>query len=95
MRGEPVKLTPTEFRLLAILLRRAGRVVAHEELIREVWGTDKDVGLGSLKLYIHYLRQKIEDRPRKPRYLLAEWGIGYRFREPNSSQTSQVVTQLA
>ena len=95
MRGKPVKLTPTEFRLLAILLRRAGRVVAHEELIREVWGTDKDVGLGSLKLYIHYLRQKIEDRPRKPRYLLAEWGIGYRFREPKASQMSQVVTQLA
>ncbi|MBN1219707.1 MAG: response regulator transcription factor [Anaerolineae bacterium] len=95
MRGEPVKLTPTEFRLLAILLRRAGRVVAHEELIREVWGTDKDVGLGSLKLYIHYLRQKIEDRPRKPRYLLAEWGIGYRFREPARNQIPAAVTQLA
>ena len=82
MRGEPVKLTPTEFRLLSILLRRVGRVVAHEELIREVWGTEKDVSLGSLKLYIHYLRQKIEDRPRRPHYLLAEWGIGYRLREP-------------
>jgi len=85
MRGEPVKLTPTEFRLLSILLRRVGRVVAHEELIKEVWGTEKDVSIGSLKLYIHYLRQKIEDRPRKPRYLLAEWGIGYRFREVKSA----------
>jgi len=97
MRGEPVKLTPTEFRLLAILLRRVGRVVAHEELIKEVWGTDKDVSLGSLKLYIHYLRQKIEDRPRKPRYLLAEWGIGYRFREAAraASQPQQATTQVA
>lgn len=95
IRGQPIKLTPTEFRLLSILLRRVGRVVAHDELIREVWGTEKDVSLGSLKLYIHYLRQKIEDRPRKPRYLLAEWGIGYRFREPKSKQVSQPVTQLA
>ena len=97
MRGEPVKLTPTEFRLLAILLRRVGRVVAHEELIKEVWGTDKDVSLGSLKLYIHYLRQKIEDRPRKPRYLLAEWGIGYRFREAATaaSPRQQTTTQVA
>ncbi|MFC1975543.1 response regulator transcription factor [Chloroflexota bacterium] len=95
MRGQLVKLTPTEFRLLSILLRKVGRVVAHEELIREVWGTEKNVSLGSLKLYIHYLRQKIEDRPRKPRYLLAEWGIGYRFREPRPNPSSQPVTQLA
>ena len=98
MRGEPVKLTPTEFRLLSILLRKVGRVVAHEELIKEVWGTEKDVSLGSLKLYIHYLRQKIEDRPRKPRYLLAEWGIGYRFREPKPTARSHsqvTTTQIA
>jgi DNA-binding response OmpR family regulator len=80
--GRPVKLTPTEFRLLAILMRKVGRVVSHEELIQEIWGTGKDVGLGSLKLYIHYLRQKIEDHPKKPRYLLGEWGVGYRLREP-------------
>jgi DNA-binding response OmpR family regulator len=84
LRGQLVPLTPTEFRLLTILLRRPGRVVPHEDLIREVWGTDKEISLGSLKLYIHYLRQKIEDNPRKPHYLLAEWGIGYRFREVKS-----------
>jgi two-component system KDP operon response regulator KdpE len=95
MRGEPVKLTPTEFRLLSILLRKVGRVVAHEELIKEVWGTEKDVSLGSLKLYIHYLRQKIEDRPRKPHYLLAEWGIGYRLREAKPDQASQPSIQMA
>jgi two-component system KDP operon response regulator KdpE len=63
-------------------MRKVGRVVTHEELIQEIWGTGKEVSLGSLKLYIHYLRQKIEDHPKKPRYLLAEWGIGYRLREP-------------
>jgi len=80
VRGQPVKLTPTEFRLLSLLLHRANRVVPHEELIQEIWGTEKEAGLGSLKLYVHYLRQKLEDHPRKPRYLLAEWGVGYRFR---------------
>lgn len=84
LRGQSIKLTPTEFRLLSILMRRVGRVVTHEELIQEIWGTEKDVGLGSLKLYIHYLRQKIEDHPKKPYYLLAEWGIGYRLREPKA-----------
>lgn len=79
--GEAVKLTPTEFRLLSVLLEKVGRVVTHEELIKEVWGTEKEISLGSLKLYIHYLRQKIEIKPGKPHYLLAEWGVGYRFRE--------------
>lgn len=82
LNGEVVQLTATEFRLLSILLRHVGRVVPHEELIKEVWGTEKEVGLTSLKLYVHYLRRKIEDKPKKPYYLLAEWGIGYRFREP-------------
>ncbi len=83
LHGESVQLTPTEFRLLSTLLRNVGRVVSHEELIREVWGMDESASLASLKVYIHYLRRKIEDRPRKPYYLLAEWGVGYRFREPN------------
>lgn len=91
LRGEPIKLTRTEFRLLAILLRRVGRVVTHEDLIREVWGTEKETSLGSLKLYIHYLRQKLEDQPKKPYYLLAEWGIGYRLRKPKQETAPQQV----
>ena len=81
--GNGVQLTATEFRLLSILLNNVGRVVSHEELIRQVWGTEKESGLTSLKLYIHYLRRKIEERPKRPYYLLAEWGIGYRLREPD------------
>jgi len=84
-RGKLVQLTATEFRLLSILMHNVGRVVPHEELIREVWGTGKDSGLTSLKLYIHYLRRKIEKQPKKPYYLLAEWGIGYRLREPETA----------
>jgi DNA-binding response OmpR family regulator len=86
--SETVKLTPTEFRLLSILLRQADRVVPHEELIKETWGTEKNTSLGSLKLYIHYLRQKIEASPRNPRYLLAEWGIGYRFQSLTQDKIS-------
>lgn len=82
VRGKLVQLTPTEFRLLAMLLRNVGRVVSHEDLIREVWGTQEGATVASLKVYIHYLRNKIEDHPKKPHYLLAEWGIGYRLREP-------------
>ena len=89
--GKPVKLTRTEFRVLSILLRRTGRVVTHEDLIKEIWGTEKETSLGSLKLYIHYLRQKIEDHPKKPYYLLAEWGIGYRLRKP---QQKGAVSQI-
>jgi two-component system KDP operon response regulator KdpE len=82
LRGNPVRLTHTEFKLLSVLLRRVGRVVTHEQLIQEIWGTDKKTSLGSLKLYVHYVRQKIEDNPRKPYYLLSEWGVGYRLRRP-------------
>ena len=89
LRGQPVKLTQTEFRLLSILLRKVGRVVTHEDLIREVWGVDSDARLGSLKLYIHYLRRKLEDHPKKPYYLLAEWGIGYRLRQPQAVSLSE------
>jgi two-component system KDP operon response regulator KdpE len=88
LRGKTVNLTRTEFHLLSILLRKVGHVVAHEDLIKEVWGTEKETSLGSLKLYIHYLRQKIEDHPKKPYYLLAEWGTGYRLRKPQ--QTASV-----
>ena len=90
VRGRPVQLTPTEFRLLATLLRNVGRVVSHEELIREVWGMEESASLASLKVYVHYLRRKIEDRPREPYYLLAEWGIGYRFREPDRLSSSNI-----
>jgi two-component system, OmpR family, KDP operon response regulator KdpE len=92
LRGQAVPLTPTEFRLLAMLLRNVGRVVTHEELIREVWGAENGATIASLKVYIHYLRQKLEDHPKKPHYVLAEWGIGYRLRE---AKEAKLVAQMA
>ena len=81
LHGRHISLSPTEFRLLACLVRNAGIVVTHKSLLSEVWGPDYVRDVRSLKLYVRYLRQKIEPDPGRPRYILTEWGIGYRFRE--------------
>jgi len=81
VRGKRVNLTPTEFRLLSCLVRNAGRVIPHETLLAQVWGPEYIGEIQYLKLYIRYLRQKIEKDPSKPQYILTEWGIGYYFRE--------------
>jgi DNA-binding response OmpR family regulator len=84
LRGQPVNLSPTEFRLLACLVRNVGRVVPHKTLLTWVWGPEyaDEAYTHYVKLYISYLRQKIEECPKRPKYLLTEWGVGYRFREP-------------
>jgi two-component system KDP operon response regulator KdpE len=82
LRGQPVNLSPTEFRLLACLVRNAGRVVPHETLLTWVWGPEYVGETHYVKLYIRYLRQKIEECPKQPKYVLTEWGVGYRFRKP-------------
>ena len=79
LRGKHVSLSPTEFRLLACLVRNAGVVVPHRTLLSEVWGPDYMQDIRSLKLYIRYLRQKIEPDPAQPCYILTEWGVGYRM----------------
>ena len=79
--GKPVDLTPTEFRLLAALLQKLDCVVPHRQLLRQVWGPEYIEEVHYLKLYIRYLRQKLEKDPANPRYLLTEWGVGYRFRD--------------
>lgn len=77
--GRAIDLTPTEFRLLVALARRAGQVVTHAALRSELWDTPHLDGPQDLRLYIHYIRQKLEDDPRKPRLLLCERGVGYRL----------------
>lgn len=77
--GEMVHLTPTEFRLLRALVKNMGAVVTHEELLREAWGEGYTDATASLSLYIRYLREKIEDNPGDPNYVLTKWGIGYWF----------------
>lgn len=75
--GEPVKLTPTEYRLLAYLASNANRVIMHRELLRAVWGPEYGDETEYLRVYMRYLRQKLEPEPSQPRYLLTQPGAGY------------------
>jgi two-component system, OmpR family, KDP operon response regulator KdpE len=77
--GVPVHLTPTEFKLLARLVRSAGRVVTHRQLLRDVWGPEFTEHTHYLRLYMGQLRAKIEADPAEPRHLLTETGVGYRL----------------
>jgi two-component system KDP operon response regulator KdpE len=74
-----VDLTPTEYQLLIVLAESAGTVVEHERLRLAVWGQDGSKDNEYLKVYIWHLRRKLEEDPRKPQFLLTEWGVGYRL----------------
>lgn len=79
VRDQLVELTPKEFSLLSLLARNAGRVLTRGELIAQAWGPEYGDSNESLKLYIHYLRKKLELDPDKPEYILTSRGVGYRF----------------
>jgi two-component system KDP operon response regulator KdpE len=80
--GSQVHLTPTEYRLLARLVRHAGRVVTHRQLLLDVWGPEYSEHTHYLRLYMAQLRAKLEAEPADPRMLLTEPGVGYRLAEP-------------
>jgi DNA-binding response OmpR family regulator len=86
--GQSVRLTPTEFRLLAFLAANAGRTLSQAELVREVWGPQYIDDASVVTVYIRYLREKLEDAPSNPEYIRTEWGLGYRFvaRRPEASR---------
>jgi len=77
--GALVQLRPTEFKLLYHLVQNAGWVVPHDQLLAKVWGYEYREETHYLRLYINYLRQKLEADPANPRYILTERGVGYRF----------------
>ncbi len=79
VRGKVVDLTPKEFALLTLLARNAGRVLTRSELIAQTWGPEYGDSNESLKLYVHYLRKKIERDPDNPEFILTSRGVGYRF----------------
>lgn len=82
--GELLDLSPIEFRLLVSLVREDGRAVSHTRLLSTVWGPEYVDCRHYLRLYVKYLRSKIEKDPANPSHILNEWGVGYRFeaREP-------------
>jgi len=79
--GREVRLTPTEFKLLAALVRHAGKVVTHRQLLVEVWGPGAAANTHYLRVQMHGLRHKLEATPARPRYLITEPGVGYRLCE--------------
>jgi two-component system KDP operon response regulator KdpE len=79
-RGEEVRLTRTEYRLVAALAQHAGKVLTHRHLLREVWGPNAVEDTQYLRVYMAQLRHKLEDDPARPRHLLTETGVGYRLK---------------
>jgi two-component system KDP operon response regulator KdpE len=77
--GRQVHLTPTEYRLLTTLVKHAGKVITHRQLLKEVWGPDSVYENHYLRVFMAQLRQKIESDPARPRHLLTEPGVGYRL----------------
>jgi two-component system KDP operon response regulator KdpE len=80
--GQPVRLTPTEYRLLAVLAGNAGRVMTTPQLLRAVWGPNQADNAHYLRIYMGHLRHKLEDEPAQPRYMITETGVGYRLQLP-------------
>jgi two-component system KDP operon response regulator KdpE len=78
--GQPVHLTPHEYKLLEALLRHADRVVTHRQLLREVWGVAHGTEIRYLRVYMTTLRQKLGEQPGRPRWITTEPGVGYRLR---------------
>ena len=77
--GEPVHLTPLEYKLLVLLMRNAGKVLTHRQLLRDLWGPHDIHENHYLRVFVATLRRKVEPDPTQPRYILTEQGVGYRF----------------
>jgi two-component system KDP operon response regulator KdpE len=77
-----IRLTPTEWHLLEVLLRNPGKLLSQKLLLREVWGPGYDNAAGNLRLYMAQLRRKLEPDPARPRWLITEPGMGYRYEPP-------------
>jgi len=85
--GQDVRLTPTEWHLLEVLLRHPGKLLSQKQLLNEVWGRGYADATGNLRLYMAQLRRKLEPDPARPRWLLTEPGMGYRF-QPEADPSS-------
>jgi two-component system KDP operon response regulator KdpE len=92
--GEPppdgdIRLTPTEWHLLEVLLRNPGKLLSHRQLLNEVWGPGYDNAGGNLRLYMAQLRRKLEPDPARPRWLITEPGMGYRYQPPDQEREQE------
>jgi two-component system KDP operon response regulator KdpE len=83
VKGVKLKLTPREFRLLALLVENAGHIMSHQQVLENVWGWEYIDDVDYVRIYISHLRQKIEPDPSQPKYILTEPGVGYYFTGSN------------
>ncbi len=90
VRGQRVKLSPIEFRILVTLVKNRGWIVTHEQLLEKAWGPNYVGDKSFVKLYISYLRQKIEENPHNPRFILTERGVGYYFATNHDEEPGHV-----
>jgi two-component system KDP operon response regulator KdpE len=86
--GAEIKLSPKEYALLQYLTRHAGKVVTHEQMLKEIWGDGHAEDAHYLRIFMRKLRQKVERDPTQPRYIVTEVGVGYRLRVQDQLETS-------
>jgi len=79
LEGKEVHFTPMEYNVLTLLVKNAGKVLTHNYILKEVWGSYIESDMQSLRVFMANIRRKLEKSPAKPRYILTEVGIGYRF----------------
>jgi two-component system KDP operon response regulator KdpE len=84
--GSPVRLTPTEWHLLEVLVRNRGKLVGQRQLLQEIWGPQYETETNYLRVYMAQLRRKLESDPSRPRHLITEPGMGYRFVDEHLSE---------
>jgi two-component system, OmpR family, KDP operon response regulator KdpE len=90
-----IRLTPTEWHLLEVLLRNPGKLLSHRQLLHEVWGPGYDNAGGNLRLYMAQLRRKLEPDPARPRWLITEPGMGYRYQPPDPDRRAAEAAETA
>jgi len=90
-----VQLTPIEFKLLSVLAQNVERTCSRKMLMGQVWGKDFEDCTHYLRLYVGYLRQKLEPNPARPRYVVTDWGYGYRLTDPQRSQSKAIRHRIA
>ena len=86
--GEPVRLTPRQWRIVEVLVRNSGRLVTYGELLHDVWGPGYGTETNYLRVFMTHIRQRLEPEPGRPRYFITEPGMGYRFQLPTDSPGS-------
>jgi two-component system KDP operon response regulator KdpE len=92
--GNEVSLTPTEYDLLKAFITHRGKILTRQQLLKLVWGTEANVGIHSLHVYVAQLRRKVETIPEHPRFLLTIPGVGYRFSDEPDGEHEKTLSEI-